>query len=474
MFEYLRRNINTSTRYDRYFQKSNCAVEYLGYGTTDLTLKLMKNRTYKYKNQTKKLATKFTNKNLASKTKEIQNFLYHYLQYKADGYEQKLKSPDCAYTDRLNGLDCKSYSLFGGSLLLNKNINFCYRKVKQPNIKPNKYSHVYIVIPKNQKTNNLKDGYYVIDGTKREQSEVQYIKKKDILIMADKFPHYGLNASVSDALKFIQEFNNLLSKLQNKGASPSVLLNFKNAVNYYLSKNKSAEFRRIKGGILVGEIPVTFSNYGLNGAEGEKEDYAWLEDVWSWVQGLNFSCWGSHAVTEERMKGVISFMTTYIIERINVLKSATASTEEKKIALNQYIAIAYNIYNVAEQKRTRGYDSCSDGRIAKVAEAAQQFISKLNSVKITLGFNYTVTKIGNTTNTTNIQQYGNALLNAEFGGDNRTITKPNFNLIKKTITTGQGGGQSGGKEEENNKGEKKNITPLVLGGLAALKLLSII
>ena len=481
MFEYLQREIDTSKRYDTYFKKSNCKVEYLGYGTTDLTLELMKKRTYEYKNQTKKLAATITNGTLAKKTQEIQHFLYHYLQYKADGYEQNLKSPDCAYTDRLNGLDCKSYSVFGGSLLHNKGIHFYYRKVKQPNIKPKKYTHVYIVIPKNQKTKNLNDGYYVIDGTKRQQNEVHYTKKKDIQIMADKFPHYGLNGveTTRKASNFIQQFDRLLSNLQKRGVSESALLDLKNAVNYYLSKNQSAEIKPVKeqGGIYVGKTFVRISNFGLNGVEGEEseDDYTWIADVWNFIQGLDFKCWGSQAVKEEAMKGVINFMTTYIVRRINILKSTTTTTAQKEAALNQYVAIAYRMRGVAEKKRTRGYKSCSDGRIAKVTDAAQQFINKINNVKATLSRNYQVSQNVVATST-NIGQYGNGTVNAEFGGDNTNLSIPQFSLIGKTTpttptvpTTPTGGG--GGKDV---KEEKSNAIPITLGILGVLKVLSVI
>ncbi len=467
MFDYLKRNIDTSTKYDKYFKKSNCEIEPLGYGTTDLTLKLMRGRTFKYEYQTKKLASTIPNNiSLAKKTKKIQDFLYNYLQYEADGYEQMLKSPNCAYTDRLNGLDCKSYSLFGGSILLNKNIVFYYRKVKQANLKPNKYSHVYIVIPKNQKTYNLKDGYYVIDGTKREQNEVIYTKKKDILIMKDKFPHYGLNGATEvETKRFVQNFDVLLTNLQRKGANPNILLNFKNAVNHYLSKGESAEFTPIQNGIMVGKIVVSFST-GLNGEsqEGGEDDYAWIADVWNWIQGLDFKCWGRQAVKEERMKSIINYMSSYIIERINILKSNTTTTQEKTIALNEYIKIAYIIYNVAEQKRTRGYRSCSDGRIKKVSEAAQQYISKLAKVKITLSFKYNVIELSTSPSNTNIQQYQSQLLNEEFGGDNRTITIPKFNLVKLTVTNPTNPtNPNTGSDNQGEKDKKNNMLPIGIG-----------
>ena len=92
-----------------------------------------------------------------------------------------LRSPACSWASRHSGIDCKSYTIFGSTVLLNMGIKHYMRRIVQPS-HPDGYTHVYLVIPKNQKTANLNSGYYLIDGTINTEQELPYLKHDDVLM----------------------------------------------------------------------------------------------------------------------------------------------------------------------------------------------------------------------------------------------------------------------------------------------------
>ena len=258
-YSYLLRKVNTSKKFDKYFQYSTCQFTPMGKGNTDKTMQVLKSETLKYQNQTQNLIedSYFKTQNLKEFTNKVHTFLYNYFQYKPDDFNQNLKSPNCAYSTRFDGHDCKTFSLIGGTMLLNKGINYYYRKVQQLEDEAGEFSHVYIVVPKNQITNDLKQGYYVIDGTLPEQTEVQFINKKDTFMSAVKMPHFSLNAPATQN-NAVMHVDNLLTKLELLGYNPQSLIRFKNALNYYTQSGIDPILRKAKNnnGIYVEDIFV--------------------------------------------------------------------------------------------------------------------------------------------------------------------------------------------------------------------------
>ncbi|WP_275552710.1 hypothetical protein, partial [Tenacibaculum piscium] len=116
--------------------------------------------------------------------------LFHHFQYKIDGSNQNLRSPACSWSSRQSGIDCKSYSIFASTTLLNLGINHYLRRIKQSATAG--FSHVYVIVPKNQKNpKNLKHGYFTIDGTLPTIEEPEFYEKSDIYMEAE-LPIYGL------------------------------------------------------------------------------------------------------------------------------------------------------------------------------------------------------------------------------------------------------------------------------------------
>lgn len=185
------RPIQSGTTYNTLMPKSNCKSTYIGAGDTDFSMNGIKAHIEKYNNQTAKISPKFRRNTVKATCDAIYDFLYNHVQYKADDRDQLLRSPACSWSQRREGIDCKSYSIFSGCILANLGMKFYIRKIKQPSLAPDEFTHVYIIVPEDQKTGKLSAGYYVIDATKHQNTEATFTAKKDIYM---SLPHYGLNA----------------------------------------------------------------------------------------------------------------------------------------------------------------------------------------------------------------------------------------------------------------------------------------
>ncbi len=203
---YLKRPLQKGTQYQRYFKHSSCTPFYMGKSDTAFTVRQMAKMVYKNKPHTKALALgEFANKSLERTCEEIHSFLFDHVQYELDGEDQLLKSPQCTWATRTQGTDCKSYSIFVSTILCNLGIKHHLRRVKQINpdfartkkgIDPGLWSHVYVVIPKNQQTmkaDNEHD-YFIIDATVEGNKEVSFSKKHDTPMTKVSLRHYGLQS----------------------------------------------------------------------------------------------------------------------------------------------------------------------------------------------------------------------------------------------------------------------------------------
>lgn len=193
----LKRTLKGGENYNRYFKNSSCTPTYLGTSDTAFTVSQMKAWAIKNAGQTKELSlSEFSRKNLQDTANSIYAFLYSHIQYELDGKRQNLKSPTCAWATRKQGADCKSYSIFASTILINLGIKHYFRRVKQPGMLPDKWTHVYVIVPKDQKSlkvNNPED-YYLIDATVHDNKEVCFTQKSDTLMSKVSLPHYGLQS----------------------------------------------------------------------------------------------------------------------------------------------------------------------------------------------------------------------------------------------------------------------------------------
>lgn len=163
----------------------------LGIGNTDYSIQAMEQMVKDFYPQMGKVAVLLEKSSLQSTTKAVKDFCFNNFQYKADQEDQLLRSPSYAFwIDRKTGIDCKSYSIIASCILTNLGINHYIRKIKQPGFSPTEWTHVYVIVPVDQKTNNLNFGYYTIDGTLEEDIEPAHNDTSDILM---SLQHYRLN-----------------------------------------------------------------------------------------------------------------------------------------------------------------------------------------------------------------------------------------------------------------------------------------
>lgn len=340
----LHRPLKDGLQFNKLFPASSCKSTFLGKGDTYKTIDLIEQSIKKYHQQTNKVAPLLKKDTLNETVKAIYNFWYSHIQYKADGADQNLKSPACLWSSKFG--DCKSFSIAAGCTLSNLGIKYYVRKIRQASIAPSQFTHVYIVVPHNQKTANLKNGYSVIDATKHTNTEASFIGEPKDLLM-ENLTHNGLNAEVPQAAALgvrravTQADRNRLNEaflfFEKLNIDPTNLGAAKRAATALLDKNILPVFATTRNGLVIGKTLYPFSNGeprkfnsptklamqlsnlqnigGLNADGGE--DGGWLNDQEmgdeiealgntitssGWFDstigailgnGWQFSCWGS-------------------------------------------------------------------------------------------------------------------------------------------------------------------------------------
>ena len=179
----LYRPLKKGKKYDELIPFSDCSSTKIASGNTKVAIDSMAMWSKIYKHHTALLSKKeFASLPLDKLCKKLHGFLYEHLQYKIDEYDQLLRSPACAWTTRAEGLDCKSYSIFASCVLQNCGVSHYLRRVVTNEAEG--FSHVYVIVPKNQHTYDLEKGYYTIDGTLKTFKEQHIYKSDDVFISA--------------------------------------------------------------------------------------------------------------------------------------------------------------------------------------------------------------------------------------------------------------------------------------------------
>ena len=212
----LYRSIKKGDKFDKLMPFSDCSSTKIASGNTKVAIDSMALWAKKYQHHTKRLSEKeFVDLPLFKLCKKLHGFLYSHLQYKIDEYDQLLRSPACSWATRETGLDCKSYSIFASCILLNCGVSHYLRRVATH--QGEGYSHVYVIVPKNQHTYDLKDGYYTIDGTLKTFKEQEIYKSDDVFMSVKSIGLSGaIGASIAQGVgklvsyavdEFIAEMN---------------------------------------------------------------------------------------------------------------------------------------------------------------------------------------------------------------------------------------------------------------------------
>jgi hypothetical protein len=260
----LARPLQPGRNYTNLLPSSTCESTYLGKGDTFFSMDGIKANILKNYSQCAKLAPQLQKKSLAETVTAIYDFLYNHIQYKADGSDQNLRSPACSWSVRQSGIDCKSYSIFSGCILTVLGIKYYIRKIKQPGMLPKQYTHVYVIVPKDQKTGSLSNGYFTLDATKHENTEAAFLQKNDVFM--EKLSHFGLQApnpgfcnnSPSTMNEAKQGFEEFLTILKRIGVEHRIICKIRNLVNEYLSKGIDPNFAIAPQGVVIEKTLIPF------------------------------------------------------------------------------------------------------------------------------------------------------------------------------------------------------------------------
>lgn len=260
----LHRNLKSGKEYDKLIPPVRCQETPLGEGDTFFTVDAMKDWIEKFSHQTAKLAPQLAGHTLEETVDNIYRFLYSHIQYQADGALQQLRSPACTWMQRKEGVDCKSFSVFASSILSNLGIKHLIRQIRQPYFFPEQFTHVYVVVPVDQKKMNNNSATLVLDATKHQNIESNYLEKVDLPM---KLQHIGLNAPQDQqdqrTQRIVENFDRFSRFLLEKGAPLDQVNTIRQAVSYYTSQGKDPKMTVEYDGLTVEGVlyPITLTQH---------------------------------------------------------------------------------------------------------------------------------------------------------------------------------------------------------------------
>jgi hypothetical protein len=251
----LKRKLKSGKEYSKLIPVVKCERTNLGQGDTFNTVNWMKGWIEKYSFQTKKLSPLLQGRSLESTVNNIYRFLYDHIQYEQDGALQQLRSPACTWAQRRSGVDCKSYSVFASSCLSNLGIKHFIRQIRQANYYQEEFTHVYIVVPVDQNVTNYQGNTrtLVLDATKHQNTESNYIEKADVHMVNLK--NVGLNApsqQEDERVKNVSEnFETFSKDLIANGISLDIVNSIRNRINHFTSLGKDPKVKIVPKGIVI-------------------------------------------------------------------------------------------------------------------------------------------------------------------------------------------------------------------------------
>lgn len=400
----LKRNLKGGKEFDILMPRVRCKTTPLGNGDTFFTVDRMKDWIEKFRHQTAKLALRLEGQTVEETVNNIYNFLYNHIQYTADGSLQQLRSPACTWMQRKQGVDCKSYSVFASCILSNLGIKHAVRQVRQAYFYPEEFTHVYVVVFKDQDKENYSENAptYVIDATKHENTEVNYIEKVDQFM--NKLSHVGLNAPQDErTANIITNFNTFCQFLIENGIPVATVDAIRAEVSKYTSRGEDPKFEIYDKGIVVSGKPfkldfVVDKEYeaglgfvataGAAATAGKKlldmlpPDFFGSTFGAVFANGFDLSCWNA-SYSISKGQAAVAKDLPYLAGKYSGLDQGVTTESLNKFlnGVEGYIANAKNGQKSKFAKCTReGY-----AEVQKSAEAARDGIldQLKNSVKLT-------------------------------------------------------------------------------------------
>ncbi|MFI0429616.1 hypothetical protein [Mariniflexile sp. HMF6888] len=181
----INRPVLSGYEFNDLFPASNCEIIKTSHGKGCVGIREVITWSRKHIRDTKDISDFFVSESLKNTCNLIQDFLYSHIQYSYNDV-YNVKSPACVWASR--NADCKSFSVFASTVLLNLGIKHYFRAVNYEG----EGEHIYVIIPKNQEfpllneDSKFNEDYYIIDGTTNDYKESKYdLKRVDILMNPD-------------------------------------------------------------------------------------------------------------------------------------------------------------------------------------------------------------------------------------------------------------------------------------------------
>ncbi|ESU28388.1 hypothetical protein FLJC2902T_17420 [Flavobacterium limnosediminis JC2902] len=342
----LHRQLQSGREFEGLIPKSEGTQQYFEadneYSDTYETLAYMALWAYAYAHQMKKVAPLLLGATISETVENVYKWLYHHFQYKIDGQLQHLYAPSAAWENRVTGFDCKTYSLLASTILQCLSIPHAFRKVKQPGMMPNDWTHVYVIVP----TQNNK--YLIIDATTHNNKEVSFIEKYDYTM---KLKHVGLASPA------------IYGGLACPGTECTCGQGLASAYGGYDFDMNT-----------LYTLPNAEQPFGLNGSFN-------MDNIKS-LFSQPLSCYGGTSYDATRAKSDIEGLLARLHSYIDKFNLALQQGDTKNFALyiNKFIGTATWNASVAGTKRSEGWQSACTAENLKITHETYNF------------YRYTVTK----------------------------------------------------------------------------------
>ena len=487
----LKRQLRSGKEYDKLMPAVKCESTPLGEGDTFFTVDQMRAWIETFRWQTAKLAIQLEGQTLQETIDNIYRFLYDHVQYQADGALQQLRSPACTWASRKTGTDCKSFSVFASSILSNLGIKHFIRQVRQPYFYPEEFTHVYVVVPKDQskETYSSTAPTFVLDATRHQNTEVQYLEKSDLYM--PQLMHVGLNAPQDERTrKIIDNFDAFCNHLLKNGISTVTVNAIRAQVNKFTSAAQDPSFHIVKDGIVIqGTLfPLQF-NQGLSGSDSGSDggdggsDYAayaeagkklmdmlppdFFENTFGsiFANGFRLGCWNTSS-SPAKAKEEIAIDAPYLY------KLSGLETTVNTVNINKFVMYMEAYIASRTHASQQDFAECTKDGHKMAKQLLEQFYQQsMAKIKQQIESN------GGSLQTNGLKTIDMVTFPLKSGYADNNFRHGNVRVPVYTVTKTGNSGNSGnsegsysGGQSQNNGGStgtaSKSNTGIIIGGVA--------
>lgn len=170
------------------------APHYRGTGRSQFGRRLIAEIAEKHYPEAKEIALHLASKgDLEQSLRSFHRFVHQNFRFIQEGRVHLLQTLSRAWHDRTVGINCEDATIINGQLCLSLGLKCIVRGIAQ--LDPEVVNHVYLIVPKNQRTGSLKDGYYALDSTHPEfDFRPESLRNYDVRMKEADVAYYTMNS----------------------------------------------------------------------------------------------------------------------------------------------------------------------------------------------------------------------------------------------------------------------------------------